>query len=230
MLLDTLSPQLKSVPYGVCAVSLDQRILFWNCTAEHILGISSREVRGQRCDDVTTGTGLRGLTPECVVGCSSIRYVRAGLIPHPTRVRMLCSSGSYKWVSATPMVIAGILDGAPMLVHLFDDAEEVEVDHRVKDPVRHATGVGRVQMLSQQPQAHPTTDDASDLSRRELEVLRLVALGLEAKRIAIYLGIGCHTVRNNLRNLRDQLGASTKLDAVVKGLRLGIISVGGSPQ
>ena len=85
-------------------------------------------------------------------------------------------------------------------------------------------------MPSQQPQAHPTTDDASDLSRRELEVLMLVALGWEATRIAVHQGIGCHTVRNNLRNLRDKLGASTKLDAVVKGLRLDIISVEGSPQ
>ena len=82
------------------------------------------------------------------------------------------------------MVIAGILDGAPMLVHLFDDAEEVQVDHRVKDPVRHATGVVSAQMLSQQPQAHPTTDDASDLSWSELEVLRLVALDWETPPIA----------------------------------------------
>ena len=205
MLLDTLFSVLESAPHSAYAVSLEQKIVFWNRTAEHILGFSSREVLGQRCYDVTTGTGSLSLAPECLGG----RYLdtlHAGRPdPTPARLPILCSSGSYKWVSETPMVIAGILDGAPMLVHLFDDAEEAQVDHRVKDPVRHATGVVSAPMPSQQPQAHPTTDDASDLSRRELEVLRLVALGLEAKRIAVHLGIGCHTVRNNLRNLRNKL-------------------------
>ena len=205
MLLDTLFSVLESAPHSAYAVSLEQKIVFWNRTAERILGFSSREVLGQRCYDVTTGTGSLSLAPECLRGCTPKRYLRAGLIPPPARLPILCSSGSYKWVSTTPMVIAGILDGAPMLVHLFDDAEEAQVDHRVKDPVRHATGVVSAPMPSQQPQAHPTTDDASDLSRRELEVLRLVALGLEAKRIAVHLGIGCHTVRNNLRNLRNKL-------------------------
>ena len=70
----------------------------------------------------------------------------------------------------------------------------------------------------------------STLSRREMEVLRLVALGWDTRRIAARLGISRHTVRNHIRNLRNKLGASTKLDAVLRGLWLGIISVGGSPQ
>ena len=86
MILDTLFPLLQSVPYGVYAVSLDQRILFWNHTAERILGLSSSEVLGRRCYEVMRGARLDNLTPECVVGCSSMRYVRAGLIPPPTRV------------------------------------------------------------------------------------------------------------------------------------------------
>ena len=93
MILATLFPLLQSVPYGVCAVSLDQKIVFWNLAAERILRLSSHEVLGRRCYDVLRGAKSGGLTPECAAGCSSMRYVRAGLIPPPTRVRMLCSSG-----------------------------------------------------------------------------------------------------------------------------------------
>ena len=38
MVLDTLFSLLESVPYGFCAMSLDQNIVFWNRTAEHFWG------------------------------------------------------------------------------------------------------------------------------------------------------------------------------------------------
>ena len=56
-------------------------------------------------------------------------------------------------------------------------------------------------------------------------MLRLVALGRETARISQELGISQHTVRNHIRNLRHKLNATTKLDAVVEGIRLGILSV-----
>ena len=93
MLLDTLFSVLESAPHSAYAVSLDQNIVFWNRTAERIPVLSSHEFRGRRCDDVMRDARSGSLTPECVAGCSSIRYVRAGLIPPPTRVRLLCSSG-----------------------------------------------------------------------------------------------------------------------------------------
>ena len=230
MVLDTLFSLLEPVPYGFCAVSLDQNIVFWNRTAERIPVFSSHEFRGRRCDDVMRDARSGSLTPECVAGCSSIRYVRAGLIPPPTRVRLLCSSGEHKWVPVTPAAISGVLKGAPLLVYFFEDGEEVEGSGSANDSTRDALAEGGADVMLDHPEAYLAPGEKSALSRRDLEVLRLVALGLEAKRTAVYLGIGCHTVRNNLRNLRDKLGASTKLDAVVKGLRLGIISVGGSPQ
>ena len=61
------------------------------------------------------------------------------------------------------------------------------------------------------------------LSPRELEVLRLVSLGTGTVRIAEELGISPHTVRNHVRNLREKLGADSKLAAVLTALRLGIL-------
>ena len=230
MILDTLFPLLQSVPYGVYAVSLDQRILFWNRTAERILGLSSREVMGRRCYEVMRGARSVSLTPECVVGCSSIRYVRAGLIPPPTRVRMLCTSGERKWVPVTSAVISGVLKGAPLLVYFFEDGGVVEGSGSANDLIRDVLAQGGADVMLDHPEAPPMPEEASALTRRELEILRLVALGWETPHIAAQLGISLYTVLNHIRNLRYKLNASTKLDAVVKGLRLGIISVGGSPQ
>ena len=77
---------------------------------------------------------------------------------------------------------------------------------------------------------HQAPSETSTLSQRELEVLRLMALGWDTPRIATRLAISRHTVRNHIRNLRNKLGASTKLDAVLKGISLGILSVERSPE
>ena len=227
MILDTLFSLLQFVSFGACAVSLDQRILLWNRAAERILGHSSREVVGRRCYDVMVG---RGLTPECAGGCSSIRYVRSGLIPPPTRLLMLCSSGERKWVSVAPAVISGVLKGAPLLLYLFEDDEEVEGSATAQVSIRDAHERGNAGVTADHGEAHQAPGVTSTLSRREMEVLRLVALGWDTPRIAARLGISRHTVRNHIRNLRNKLGASTKLDAVLRGISLGILSVGRPPK
>lgn len=218
------------MPYGAYAVSLDQKILYWNRSAQRILGFHPDDVLGRRCYEVMQGTSTGSLTPECSMGCPSIRYLRAGLVPATNRLRMLCSSGDRKWVSVTPMVVSGVLRDSPLLVHFFDDSEDMEEFDRSKDSVREMLSESGADILSDHPQQPSVPDETSILSRRELEVLRLVALGRETPRIATELGISRHTVRNHIRNLRYKLGAATKLDAVIKGIRLGILSMGRSAQ
>ena len=226
MILDTLFPLLESVSYGVCAVSMDQKILFWSRSAECILGFSSQKVLGRRCYDVMKGTKSGSLTPECVGGCAPMRYLRAGLIPSATRLQMLCSSGERKWVSVTTAVIPNVLKGAPLLVYFFEDDGEEDRLGTVDDSMRNVLAESGTDVMSDHPEALPAPGETSALSRRELQVLRLVALGWDTPRIAAELRISVYTVRN----LRSKLHVSSKLDAVVKGIRLGILSVGRSPQ
>ncbi len=72
-----------------------------------------------------------------------------------------------------------------------------------------------------EPMERPT----SDLSARELEVLRLIAGGAGTGAIALALGLSQHTVRNHVRNLTAKLGAHSKLEAVVIGTRQGLIAL-----
>ena len=61
------------------------------------------------------------------------------------------------------------------------------------------------------------------LQPRELEVIRLVALGLSNKQIASKLGIGERTVQTHLRNILAKLDAGTRTEAVVLALQKGWI-------
>ena len=60
------------------------------------------------------------------------------------------------------------------------------------------------------------------ISPRELEVLRLVALGRSNGDIASQLGISSDTVRNHIRNARDKLGAKTKSHAIALAFQRGL--------
>ncbi len=226
---DSLINLLEPLHLGAYAVTLDQTIISWNRSAERILGLRSQEVVGRRCYDVLQGSTSGSLTPECIGGCPSIRYMRAGLVPATTRLRMLTSTGDRKWVYVTPMVISRAYRDAPVMVHLFDDSEDSEGLDRVKDAFGESVTESGSEVLTYDPPAsRGGTREGTDLSRRELEVLRLVALGWETPRIASDLGISRHTVRNHIRNLRNKLNAPTKLDAVVKGIRMGILPMGRS--
>lgn len=62
------------------------------------------------------------------------------------------------------------------------------------------------------------------LTKRELDVLALVADGLSHEQIGERLGIGAETVRTHLRKACTRLGAAGRTQAVATALRLGLIT------
>ncbi len=68
-------------------------------------------------------------------------------------------------------------------------------------------------------------DVVSDLTPRELEVLRLVTEGLTNKAIAQRLAISDHTVKFHVNAILSKLGAQSRTDAVVRATRLGLIAL-----
>jgi len=74
------------------------------------------------------------------------------------------------------------------------------------------------------PPAPPTPPYG--LSKRELEVLRLLANGTSTDAIVGRLVLSPHTVRNHVRNILAKLNAHSKLEAVAIAVREGIVSVG----
>lgn len=81
--------------------------------------------------------------------------------------------------------------------------------------------------LNPRPQAvrSPVEPPVESLTPREFDVLRLVADGLHNREIAARLGVTEHTVKFHLGAIFGKLGASTRTEAVQKGLRLGVIEI-----
>ena len=64
-----------------------------------------------------------------------------------------------------------------------------------------------------------------DLSSREVEVLRLVALGSSNKRIGLTLHVTEDTIKAHMKAILNKLGASDRTHAVTLALRRGIIDL-----
>lgn len=64
------------------------------------------------------------------------------------------------------------------------------------------------------------------LTKREREVLDLLAAGLSNRDIAGSLGISENTVKNHLARLMEKLQARSRMEAVVRGVQLGLTQVG----
>jgi two-component system, NarL family, response regulator DegU len=71
--------------------------------------------------------------------------------------------------------------------------------------------------------AAPPADPATQVSAREVEVLQLIAEGASPPEVAERLFISVKTVKNHLSSIYEKLDARDRTQAVLKGLRMGII-------
>ncbi len=65
----------------------------------------------------------------------------------------------------------------------------------------------------------------SNLTTREMEVLKLLAKGLTNKQIARVLCISDHTVRNHVNNILEKLEVSDRTEAATTAIQRGIIEM-----
>jgi DNA-binding NarL/FixJ family response regulator len=73
------------------------------------------------------------------------------------------------------------------------------------------------------PPAHVVTQPS--ISKREEEVLRLMAAGASTSEVARRLYISVKTVKNHLSSIYDKLDSHDRTQAVLKALRLGLIEL-----
>ena len=211
---------LMNAPYGVYAVDMNQNIVFWNHSAERILGYKRDEVIGRPCYQVCASVREGEAEAICLNGCPSIRLAREGITPPVVHVLMLSSSGERKPVTVTPIIIhqdeSHREDERILLVHLFHERTE---DDRAETLAQNFHSVFSTKgEINDMPREKYRT-----LTDRELEVLRLLAMALKPEEIAERLELSPHTILNHIRNVRLKLNARNRLEAVVVAQREKLI-------
>jgi NarL family two-component system response regulator YdfI len=141
--------------------------------------------------------------------------------------------------SAIPVVILTDMPRASSAAHalrgntrsiLSPDSNQEEIEAAI---VSAAAGLitlqaGAIEVLFDQggpaPRVAPNPPE-EPLTARELEVLGLLGEGVSNKLIAHALGISEHTVKFHVTSIMSKLHAGSRTDAVMQGIRLGLILV-----
>jgi DNA-binding NarL/FixJ family response regulator len=111
-----------------------------------------------------------------------------------------------------------LLKGAPR-EEIFQAIRVVHAGNSLLQPIVASKLLRRV---SQEPPALPGPET---LTPRELDVLRLLARGLENKEIAAELVISERTVKFHVSSIQGKLGAGNRTEAVVIAAKQGLIKL-----
>lgn len=180
---------------AVIAFREDLSVVSWNEAAEKLTGISANEAMGQPCWSLLRGRARRGAL-LCHRECSTARYARAGYGVPRQELTIRTERGDRRVFVSTLAVRSG---DEPIFVHVLQPpAADAEL-------------------------SAPAEDATPELTRRQRQVLQLLAEGISAREIGSRLGIAEPTVRNHIRSVLIELGAHSQLEAVARARVSGIV-------
>lgn len=81
------------------------------------------------------------------------------------------------------------------------------------------------QKVANQKSGKLTAPVLEELTEREIEVVRLAGKGYTNKAIGVQLGISDRTVQGHLAKIYSKLEASSRTEAVMKAVSMGLITV-----
>jgi DNA-binding NarL/FixJ family response regulator len=82
-----------------------------------------------------------------------------------------------------------------------------------------------IDRLARAEEKHSAYNGADQLTERELEVLTLAARGMSNRNISRELNISVRTVQTHLSNVFNKMGVGSRTEAVMYGLRRGLIAL-----
>lgn len=193
------------------AIDPNGLIAAWNGSAAEVFGFSAQDAIGKYCSDVVRGIDECGRA--CSNDCSVRQQARNGS-PLKSYDVQVSANGERRWFNVSVLIVESTESMAPYTVHLARPADlQKRFELLMRDFVVNETNLPSVnveQILS----AKRTHTRFTDLSKREMEILRLLAKGETTAKIASVLFISKTTVNNHIQHILKKLGAHTRLEAV----------------
>jgi len=206
-----LAELLAGTADGGIAIDAEGRIVLWNRAAENMLGHTEREVIGRRCCELLMGDDENG-NRLCGRGCHIMEIAKTRTPVHSFDMRTRTKGGSPIWVNVSTLRVSS--NGAgERTVHLIRDVTAT----------REILGLIRERLATPAAPVPVTSNGNVPLTRREIEILHIIASGLNTKDTAERLHVSPATIRNHVQNILGKLGAHSRLEAVAYANRHRLI-------
>ena len=206
---EALEKALARAGDGAFAIGPDGRVAVWNRAAEKILGWSAKDVLGRPCCDVFVGSDGRG-NSLCYEGCDVMGRFKLGEPVEHFQMKTRTKAGRPIWLDVSILEAPATNGNRPIAVHLFRD---ITATRQLLDLVNERL----------QPGGQSNGNGASGLTRREIEILQLMASGANTKMLAERLRVSPATVRNHAQNIFAKLDVHSRLEAVAWANRHGLV-------
>ena len=188
---------LDFVDLAVIATDADGVVSTWNARAEVLYGWTRDEAIGRHIAELTVPADQMGVAEEIMAALQSGRSWQGA-------VRLKRKDGSLFTAFVKDSPIQNDNGSLIGIVGVSIEIGDPELASAVRALVSDNNHDGRRRSRT--------------LSPREREVLGLLARGLTGEQIAERLVLSPETVRTHIRNAREKLGASTRVEAVTMAL------------
>jgi two-component system, NarL family, nitrate/nitrite response regulator NarL len=136
----------------------------------------------------------------------------------PTRVVLLTATlDEDEVLEAMQSGVSGLVLKEAAAVNLVETVRRVQRGERALEPMLVSRALDR---LSQREEAKKIVEV---LSKRETEIVKMVASGLRNKEIALKLNIGEGTVKTHLHTIYEKLGVHGRVELAMYAIERGII-------
>ena len=189
------------------------------------------EVVGEAANGAEAVVLVEGLSPDVAIidismpvmsGIEATEKIKA--VRPTTAVLILTAYDDDQYVFA--LLAAGAAG------YLLKDVPSAEVVRAVRsvhagEPVLHPAIARKVlaRFATEGQPGPPARGAEALLTEREREVLRLAACGMSNSRIADHIYVSVRTVQVHLTHIFNKLGVGSRTEAVIAGLRRGLISL-----
>jgi PAS domain S-box-containing protein len=187
---------LDHVDLAVIATDAEGLVTTWNARARALYGWTREEALGRHISELTVPEESRGPAEEIIATLQAGQSWQG-----PFRVRRKDASVFTAYIKDSPIIEDGKLVG---MVGVSIEIADPDLAKAVRSLVTSGDGFSGRRTRT--------------LSPREREVLGLLARGLTGEQIAERLVLSPETVRTHIRNAREKLGASTRVEAVTMAL------------
>lgn len=204
------------------AVGPEGSICYWSANAEKLLGFSRTEAFEKNCAAIIDGYDDVGCR-ICSADCRVIEMARKQGAVEAYDLHAATASGARKWVNVS-VIVANVVGGpSPLVVHLMRNIEArkkaEKLTREIMVRVAGLTGSEADNALRRTPLSNPSRH----LTSQESNVLGALARGKNTSDIAAEFHISSATVRNHVQHVLKKLQCHTRLEAVIRAAREGLI-------